>query len=479
MSNANYYWGGNNLQNGSQGGDVSNWQTYLKNKGYFTGNIDGIYGPKTLEATKAFQRAYGIGDDGIAGPKTMAAAGFLNYNTPVAAPTLDPAPTYTPNDTTPYGGTVIGKDENGNDITDKTARDNAYNALTGYGNPNWDKQEDYKDLYQKYMERDPFSYDFNADALYQQYKDRYMQQGKMAMQDVMGQAAAMTGGYGNSYAASVGNQAYQQSLQQLNDVIPELYQLALSKHNQEGQDMLNALGVLESDRDMYMEDWQRGYNRLNDAYDLADGMYKDNASMHYTDLANKNAASDAEFNAALGIWEAKNTNAWKEADWNETQRLDALDRATETAITGSPIVNNKPDTIPNKGKAPSGVDYDNGGYASDVVKKAQDFVGLTGESADGMWGPNSAAAAKAKGYNSLAEVIAAMDGGGGFTGSSYDDAVAYVKEHGGSTTGIMTAMEWRRRKASYAQTGQGSAEVKNYSSYKEYLADITEYLTSQ
>ena len=73
----------------------------------------------------------------------------------------------------------------------------------------------------------------NGDALYKQYKDRYTQQGKQAMMDTMGQAQAMTGGYGNSYAQTVGQQAYNQQLNQLNDVIPELYQLALSKYNQD------------------------------------------------------------------------------------------------------------------------------------------------------------------------------------------------------------------------------------------------------
>ena len=68
-----------------------------------------------------------------------------------------------------------------------------------------------------------FAYDLDADALYQQYKDQYINQGRLAMQDAMGQASALTGGYGNSYAATVGNQAYQSYLTQLNNVIPELY----------------------------------------------------------------------------------------------------------------------------------------------------------------------------------------------------------------------------------------------------------------
>jgi murein DD-endopeptidase MepM/ murein hydrolase activator NlpD len=82
----------------------------------------------------------------------------------------------------------------------------------------------------KILNREDFSYDLNGDALYQQYKDRYIQQGKMAMQDTMGQAAALTGGYGNSYASTAGNQAYQGYLQGLNDVIPELQQIAYDRY---------------------------------------------------------------------------------------------------------------------------------------------------------------------------------------------------------------------------------------------------------
>jgi hypothetical protein len=45
--------------------------------------------------------------------------------------------------------------------------------------------------------------------------------------------------------------------------------------------------------------------------------------------------------------------------------------------------------------------------------------------------------------------------------------------------GIMTQSEWSRRRSSYKATGTGGAEVKNYSSYKDYLAAITEYLVEQ
>lgn len=107
--------------------------------------------------------------------------------------------------------------------------------------------ESLKEALNKINNRDKFSYDLNGDALYQQYKNQYITQGKMAMQDTMGQAAALTGGYGNSYASTAGNQAYQGYLQNLNNVVPELYQLAYDKYNQEGQDLLTQYSLL-SDR---------------------------------------------------------------------------------------------------------------------------------------------------------------------------------------------------------------------------------------
>lgn len=121
-----------------------------------------------------------------------------------------------------------------------------WNNITTMQAPTWDKNSNQwwnkiTDTMNAIENREKFSYDVNGDALYQQYKDQYVNQGKMAMMDTMGQAAAMTGGYGNSYAQSVGQQAYQGYLQQLTDKIPELYQMALDKYNSEGDELYNRL----------------------------------------------------------------------------------------------------------------------------------------------------------------------------------------------------------------------------------------------
>lgn len=123
------------------------------------------------------------------------------------------------------------------------------------------------ELLNKILNREDFSYDFNADPLYQQYKDAYTQQGKLAMMDTMGNAAALSGGYGNSYAQTVGQQAYQQYLQGLNDVIPELRNTAYQMYSDKGDKMTSDLGILrgmdETDYGRYQDDLNDYYNDLN------------------------------------------------------------------------------------------------------------------------------------------------------------------------------------------------------------------------
>jgi hypothetical protein len=349
------------LQRGSKGSAVSELQTILNKNGYNL-SVDGDFGEKTEAAVRDYQQKNGLGVDGIVGVNTW---GKLAPEVKVETPKFEyikfaPDPFTKSEDLTAAEG------------QSKAAED----AVANYGDFAWDKQGEYDALYDKYTKRDPFSYDFNADALYQQYKDRYMQQGKMAMQDVMGQAAAMTGGYGNSYAASVGNQAYQQSLQQLNDVIPELYQLAYNRYNQEGQDMLNAMGLLEGDRAFDYGMHTDKYGRL-----VSDrGYYGDKANnlygREYGEYMDALGIEQSEHKTAQGYEYQLGRDSVADAQWqaNFDEAVRQFDES-QLVSTGSPIVNNKSDTIPNTGNLPSGDDWDNGGYSPDVVEKeVPDYV---------------------------------------------------------------------------------------------------------
>jgi len=111
----------------------------------------------------------------------------------------------------------------------------------------------------------PFQYDVNADGLYQQIKDNYVKQGRQAMMDTQGQSAALTGGYGNSYGAMAGQQAYQESLGNLAGMIPELQQIAWQQY-QQGQDdqrnNLEAMSKLDAQEYARWADEQAAYQEL-------------------------------------------------------------------------------------------------------------------------------------------------------------------------------------------------------------------------
>jgi hypothetical protein len=201
---------------------------------------------------------------------------------------------------------------------------NAEQAVAEYGDFLYRNQTAYDDVMNKILNREKFSYDLNGDALYQQYKDKYTQEGKMASANVMGQAAAMTGGYGNSYAASVGNQAYQASLQNLNDIIPELYQMAYDRYNQEGQDLYNQYGMLSNDRSTEYGMWgdkrnalmaDRDYysNDYNNAYNRDYGMYIDDRNL---------AHSEHTTSEGYKYQNVADANSWAqwEANYNESVR---------------------------------------------------------------------------------------------------------------------------------------------------------------
>ena len=244
------------LRIGSKGNDVKKLQQALGI------TADGIYGSQTAAAVKAYQKKNGLSVDGIAGNQTL---GKLYGGSTTTNKTNTNASTATnsgfkPSATTDaYKNTVTQKEKELNALGKFTYDDfvlpdtvteavNKLNALQKPGEFQYGNQQALDDILNRLMNGEKFSYDVNGDALYQQYKDQFINQGQLAMQDAMGQAAAMTGGYGNSYAQSVGQQTYQGYLQQLNDKIPELYKLALDKYNMDRQDLKDQYGLLKDDK---------------------------------------------------------------------------------------------------------------------------------------------------------------------------------------------------------------------------------------
>ena len=263
----------NQISYGSKGSDVTELQKLLNQNGY-TLDTDGIFGSNTQAAVKDYQQKNGLSVDGIVGNNTWGALTKASTaTTPAETPAETPKPTapefadfdygsYAPSDTVKQAEALLQQQ--------LAQQPGAYQS-------SWQTQ--LNDTLQKILNREEFSYDMNGDALYQQYKDQYTTQGKMAMMDTMGQAQAMTGGYGNSYAQSVGQQAYQGYLQGLNDKIPELYNLALSKYQMEGDELYNQAALMAQQED---QDYGRYRDQVSDYYAGLDRAYNQyNAERDY------------------------------------------------------------------------------------------------------------------------------------------------------------------------------------------------------
>ena len=127
-----------------------------------------------------------------------------------------------------------------------------------------------KELMGQIQNREDFEYDVDSDMLFQQALASAMSSGKTAMQDTIGQASALTGGYGSTYATSAGNQAYNAYIQDAYNNLPEYYQMALEAYRMEGEEMYNQLAMLNN---ADATEYQRMYDSWNANFANAQQMY--------------------------------------------------------------------------------------------------------------------------------------------------------------------------------------------------------------
>lgn len=111
-----------------------------------------------------------------------------------------------------------------------------------------------------------FHYDYTQDPAYAYYKSLYQQQAQRAGEHAQASAAALGGGYGNSWATTAGSDAYNAQLSGLSDVISGLYDQALGEYNNETsrlQSNLNNLYTAESNaQNAYASQMNNYYNQL-------------------------------------------------------------------------------------------------------------------------------------------------------------------------------------------------------------------------
>lgn len=212
------------------------------------------------------------------------------------------------------------------------------------------------ELYNRIANRKPFSYDLGTDPVYQQYREQYQRQGRLAMQDTMGQAAALTGGYGSTYGEQVGQQAYNAYLQNLNDIVPDLYNAAYNRYRDEGTDLYNQYGLL-SDRE-------------NQAY----SRYRDTVNDYYSDLSDARSAYDSAYSRDYNQW-SDQLSYWAQKAANENsaylQQLAAQSRASGGSGGGSGGSSKSKETTTQSGKGYIDNTYNKGGVGG-VQSKTYD-----------------------------------------------------------------------------------------------------------
>ena len=411
----------NQVSYGSQGSDVTELQKLLNKNGYSLAE-DGVFGSKTQSAVKDYQQKNNLSVDGIVGTNTWGAltGAGSSSNTPTTAQPSTAQPSTT-------AGTGFKYDAYQESDLVKQAQamlqEQMANKPGAYTSP-W--QDQLNEAINKILNREKFSYDLNGDALYNQYEDQYTTNGKMAMMDTIGQASAMTGGYGNSYAQSVGQQAYQEHLQQLNDKIPELYQLALNQYQMEGDEMYDQLAMLgtqeEQDYGRYRDtvsdfntELDRLQNQFNTERDYDYSKWADNRDFTYGQYSD-----DRAYDYQVGRDQVTDSQWQKEFD-EAVRQFNFANDLGEFASTSS-----------------GGGDDDGGGGTPTPQPKPQPQPQPQEEDT----------------------------GGDGFTGNTYSEAVAYMKSQGvdgASAAGIKTASEFKR--------SSSSREFSSYSEYLQYTVD--------
>lgn len=188
-----------------------------------------------------------------------------------------------------------------------------------------------KNYLQQIEKREPFSFDINKDAMYQQLRDNYDQQGKLAMENAMGQAATLTGGYDNSYAQKVGQQVYMQSMKDLNEMVPTIQSMAQDRYDQETNDLYTKYSLYKGLSD-------ESYNKYLQQMSASSGN-SGKTENNYTAFGDGSVATFRK-QAARGSWSDAMT-AFKDMLRYNHNPLDAAGIALEGAQMGGVAITKK------------------------------------------------------------------------------------------------------------------------------------------
>lgn len=166
------------------------------------------------------------------------------------------------------------------------------------------------DVLNQIINKPDFSYDINTDPMYAQAKQQYVNLGKESVQNALGAASQLTGGYGNSYSAQAASQANQQHLTHMNEIIPSLMDAATKRFEMEKNNLYNQFQALQSEDNrqygMYRDeagDYYRDWNNLQSGYSNA--LNQEDKDREFVYQKQRDAISDAQFNEDMAYKTAR------------------------------------------------------------------------------------------------------------------------------------------------------------------------------
>jgi len=164
------------------------------------------------------------------------------------------------------------------------------------------------------LNRPAFQYDYAQDPMYLQYAQQYQRGGRMAMEDAMAQSAALTGGYGNSYAQQVGQQTYQGYMENLYNQLPELRNAAYQLYEAEGSRLRDQLNMLQTQEEL---DYGRYRDTVSDWRSDVDMLFNQYGLMSEAEY-NRYLQDAAAWEADRAYWYQKAYDAQQQANWEKT-----------------------------------------------------------------------------------------------------------------------------------------------------------------
>ena len=330
---------------GSQGSAVKQLQSELNKRGYQL-DEDGVFGKKTKAAVRDYQKKNRLTMvDGIAGDETwgslLSAPTAAEQQAAAAAAEEAARPEARVTEST---ARRLAELEKGYQPSEDVAAARAYRDSVAAMQPGeYDSgfEDQLQALYDQIEGREAFSYDPEEDEAYRRYARLYAAQGAAAMEDTMGQAASLTGGYGSSYAQAVGQQAYDRYLGELAALVPELRQAALAEYRQEGQALTDRYNMLNQQEKAGYDRWQDTVAQWQRALSKAQSSYEDVSAQDekaYQAML-KHYADKAEQERKLSAAGAKIEDSGYEADAGKeslsSTAADSLQRAVGNYLKSS------------------------------------------------------------------------------------------------------------------------------------------------